>query len=336
MDIDNISIIIPTYNRGPLIRQCLDAVLAQQYTGSAVEVIVVNDGSIDDTGDIVASYDNVRLITQKNAGPGAARNTGVSEAQGQIVVFTDDDCIPEPDWLQHLLAAFSDSDIAGAKGAYFSRQKELIARFVQIEYEEKYDELRKHQFIDFIDTYSAAFRKDVFLKMGGYDVSFSAASVEDQDFSFKLANAGYKLSFVPEARVWHRHVDTVSGYLYKKAKIGFWKILVFSNNPNKIVGDSHTPATLKLQITLVLISPLALVGFFNPIVGFIVLLIITVAFILSTLPLTLRCAKTEPVVALSAPFFIVCRAVALTYGLLRGSIRKIAGDVRLTRHKSIK
>ena len=138
---------------------------------------------------------------------------------GEIVLFVDDDCIAAPDWLEKMLEPFNDPQIDGAKGAYLSKQKELIARFVQVEYEEKYVKLSNHRYIDFIDTYSAGFRRSAFLEAGGYDVSFPTASVEDQEFSFRLANAGRKMVFVPEAKVFHTHVKTINEYISKKRKI---------------------------------------------------------------------------------------------------------------------
>jgi glycosyltransferase involved in cell wall biosynthesis len=322
-----VSIIIPTYNRSVLIRQCLDGVLAQRLD-SDLEVIVVDDGSTDDTAQIVQEYPDVRLISQQNAGPAAARNHGVAEARGNLVVFIDDDCIPEPGWLPSLLAPFDNPEIAGAKGAYRTDQTERIARFVQIEYEEKYQQLSRHRYIDFIDTYSAAFRKPVFISAGGYDTAFPTASVEDQEFSFRLANAGHKMVFVPGARVRHRHVATLSGYFRKKFKIGFWKVRVVSKNPNKLAGDSHTPLSLKLQILLTAAFPFGIAALAFPPWGSGVVAVILGAYLVTTLPLAARCARRYPDVAVSAPFLIACRSAALTLGLAQGAVLKLLGDPR--------
>jgi len=256
------SIIIPAYNAANRISACLEALLAQN-TARNYEIIVVDDGSTDNTAEIVKQYHQVRLITQANAGPASARNHGVEEAAGKMVLFIDDDCIASPDWSERMLAPFDDPELIGAKGAYLTNQKELTARFVQIEYEEKYDVLAKHQYIDFIDTYSAAFRYREFLNAGGYDNRFSTASTEDQEFSFRLANMGHKMIFIPDAKVRHTHVSTISGYIRKKYKIGYWKVLTLIRNPNKISGDSHTPVTLKIQI-LTMFLFLGAVFFFYP------------------------------------------------------------------------
>ena len=93
-----VSVIIPTYNGASRIGNCLDALLPQ-IAGRDAEILVVNDGSTDATASVVTSYPGVRLITQPNAGPAAARNLGAREARGTILLFTDDDCVVPQDWL---------------------------------------------------------------------------------------------------------------------------------------------------------------------------------------------------------------------------------------------
>ena len=135
-----VSVIIPTYNGRLRIKHTIEALLNQDFKGE-YELIVVDDGSSDQTADLVRSYDRgIKVISQPNQGPGVARNNGAHHAQGEIILFTDDDCIPEKNWLQEMLRPFSeDAEIVGVKGRYRTEQKEIIARFVQLEYEDKYD-----------------------------------------------------------------------------------------------------------------------------------------------------------------------------------------------------
>ena len=108
--------------------------------------------------------------------------------------------------------------------------------------------------IDFVDTYSAAYRRDIFLANGGFDSTFPTASVEDQEFSFRLAEKGYRLVFVPAAKVFHRHNHTLSAYIRRKFLIGYWKVLVTRRHPGRAVRDSHTPQALKLQMGLAAVT----------------------------------------------------------------------------------
>jgi glycosyltransferase involved in cell wall biosynthesis len=242
------SVIIPAYNAGDTLAACLGSLAQQTLAPDQYEIIVVDDGSEDNTGRIAQSVPAVRRIRQTKQGPAAARNRGVVEARGEMVLFIDADCQAMPDWIEQMAKPLAQPEIVAVKGAYRCRQPELVARVVQLEYELKYERMEREPFIDFIDTYSAAFRKNVFLETGGYDTRFTQASVEDQEFSFRLARRGCKMIFNPEAKVWHRHVTTLAAYCRKKWKIGFWKIWVLQRHPGKLVRDSHTPQMLKLEI----------------------------------------------------------------------------------------
>jgi GT2 family glycosyltransferase len=311
------SVIIPTYNGASRIGECLKSLAAQEPLAPD-EVIVVDDGSTQDVSAVVAGFAGVRLIRQANAGPAAARNNGVRNASGDIILFIDDDCVPAPDWLSRMVEPFADPEIAGCKGAYLTRQTSLTARFVQVEYEQKYDRLSRKRFIDFVDTYSAAFRRDVFLEAGGFDERFTTASAEDQELSFRLANAGRQLVFVPAARVWHTHVSSVRQYARKKRKNGYWKIMVVLKNPNKLAGDDHTPLSQKLQVGLALVWPLSLPALAWWPWGLAAPVGLATLFAASSIGLTARCFRRDKPVALIAPLLIALRAGCLAWGMVAG------------------
>ncbi len=200
-----ISVIVPAYNSENTISSCLNGLVNQTISADQYEIIVVDDASVDKTSAIIQSYLNIRYIKISHGGPSAARNEGAKAAIGDILVFTDADCVPTQDWLHCMTLPFDHPDIIGLKGAYQSQQIGFVPRFVQLEYESKYQRMRKFQFIDFIDTYSAAYRKKIFLENNGFDTNFTVASVEDQEFSFRLARKGYRMVFVPSAIVYHQH-----------------------------------------------------------------------------------------------------------------------------------
>ena len=150
--------------------------------------------------------------------------------------------------LDAMLEPFNDPEVVGAKGVYRTHQRSVAARFVQIEYEDKYRLMAGLPSIDFIDTYSAAFRRDRFLEMSGYDTSFPVACAEDIELSYRMSARGWKMKFVPAAIVYHTHPDTLSRYLKKKYKFAFWRVLAVRKNPSKGVKDSHTPQIMKLQL----------------------------------------------------------------------------------------
>lgn len=314
------SVIIPAYNASDTLGLCLAALERQSIDRARYEIIVVDDGSSDQTSD-VARQAGVKVVRILHRGPAAARNAGARAAQGESIFFTDADCEPAFDWLEHMVRAFDDSHVAGAKGTYDTRQTQLVARFVQQEYQDKYDRMLRQPTIDFIDTYSAAYRRDVFLGEGGFDTAFSTASVEDQELSFRLAAQGHRFVFVPEAVVYHEHNDTLIAYARRKYGIGYWKALLLRYHPDKALSDSHTPQVIKLQIGLLALTIVAMLLAFFASELLIVAFSAALLLLLAMLPLLVKILRRDTAVLVVAPFMIVLRALGLGTGLATGLIR---------------
>jgi len=310
------SVVVPAYNAKATIAECIEAVLEQSVSRSQFEVIIVDDGSTDATQEIAASY-GVKVLCQPHRGVAAARNLGVDQAHGEIILFTDADCAPAHDWIENLMRPFHDPEISGAKGIYRTRQRELVARFAQIEYEDKYDKMKKERFIDFVDTYCAGYRKSVFSKEAGFDPTFHRVA-EDTEFSYRLAERGHKMVFVPQAIVYHRHVDSVWDYLERKFRGGYWGVALYRKHPGKLWKDSHTPQLLKIQVGLALfifaLCPLALLQrkfLLAPAIA-------TLLFLATTLPFTLKSWPKDRAVTLLSPLLLFLRGCALAFGSTAG------------------
>jgi cellulose synthase/poly-beta-1,6-N-acetylglucosamine synthase-like glycosyltransferase len=311
------SIIIPTFNGASRIGNCLDALL-EQAAWRDFEILVVNDGSTDNTADVARRYPTVLLIDQANAGPAAARNRGAMESSGKVLVFTDDDCVPTPHWLDSMLAPFVEPEVVGVKGAYRTRQKSLVARFVQIEYEDRYGLMNAADSIDFVDTYSAAFRRERFLEMNGYDTAFPVACAEDVELSYRMSKVGWKMKFASDAIVYHTHPDTLRAYLAKKYKFAFWRVKAVRKNPRKGIRDSHTPQLMKLQLLFApaLLCALLLDLVARPNVS--ASLLVIALFFLSTFPFAFRAFTKDPMIGLLSPALLALRAWAQLVGVIRG------------------
>lgn len=248
-----VSVIVPAYNAAKIIHNTLSALKKQRYPKELFEVIVVDDGSKDNTAAVAKKMGAVVLV-QSNQGAGVARNLGADKARGEIILFTDSDCMPQEDWIESMVEPFKNPEVVGAKGFYKTKQSELVARFAQVEYDIKCNMLKKNRYIDFIDTYSAAYRRDIFLQVGGFDAVYTTASGEDSELSYKLSMKGYKMVPVPNAFVYHLHPDTISKYLKKKYRNAYWRVVTWEKYPSKIVKDSHTPNSYKLEVILAPIS----------------------------------------------------------------------------------
>ena len=313
------TILIPTFNGGVRIGHCLQALLPQ-IAGQKIELLVIDDGSTDNTVEIVQRFTGVRIISQANAGPAAARNRGAREARGNILLFTDDDCVPFPNWVQAMLARFADPRVVGVKGVYQTRQTQLVARFVQIEYEDKYRLMASQPSIDFVDTYSAGFVRLRFLEMGGYDTSFPVACAEDVELSYRMSARKWLMLFASDAVVYHSHPDTLTRYLRKKFKFAYWRVLAVRKNPAKAAKDSHTPQTMKLQ--LLLLPGLLASALIGVIAGKLLPALAAVLglFLLTTVPFTIRAFRKDATVGLFSPVFLAARAIAQCLGVIGGML----------------
>lgn len=327
MNEPSVSVVVPAYNAESTIADCITALINQDFP-EPFEVLVIDDGSTDRTADLAQGV-GARVLRRTRGRPAAARNTGINAAQGDIICFTDADCIPRADWLREITAPFSDPSVAACKGSYATRQPQLVARFVQFEYEDKYDLLRKQESIDFIDTYSAAYRRRVLLDNGGFDERFDY--LEDQELSFRLAERGSRMVFQEPAIVEHLHADTVGAYMRKKATIGYWKAQVVRLHPSRLTRDSHTPQIMKVQMALMgLVPALAAAGLLASLaVGvrrlfFAPALMAAIALLATTLPFAVKVWPKDHGVALAAPLLLAARALALSWGYARGLLSPLS------------
>ena len=229
-----VSIIIPAHNAAATLAECLGACLKQNY--SPTEVIVVDDGSTDDTPRIAQQFP-VEFVRQEQRGPAAARNRGAHVAKGELLIFTDSDCVPEPDWVQRLVDCF-DEGVAAVGGTYgIANNGSLLARMVHEEIVMRHARYGKD--VDFLGSFNVAVRREAFERAGGFDESFRAASGEDNDLSYRLRNTGGRLLFTSQAIVRHYHPTRLWPYLKTQARHGFWRMMLYRKHPLRATGDRY-------------------------------------------------------------------------------------------------
>ncbi|MEW6295727.1 MAG: glycosyltransferase [Candidatus Diapherotrites archaeon] len=315
------SVIIPMFNGEKTIKKCIDSILNQKIELN-YEVILVDDGSTDNTKNIIrekyGKNKKIKLIEQSHAGPAKARNLGAKKAGGEILVFTDSDCEAESNWLKEILKPFKNKNIAGVQGAYKTKQDCIIARYVQIEIEDRYEKMRKEKFVDWIGSYAAAYKKDIFIKLGGFDENFPSASGEDPDISYKMQERKLNLVFNQEAIVYHKHPESLFYYLKVKFYRAFYRIPLYNKHKQKIVKDSYTPKIMKFQIGMVYgIFLFSILSAFNILYAEInaVLLLI---YIISLFPFTVFSLKKDLKVGIISPFIVSLRNIVFCFGLIAG------------------
>jgi glycosyltransferase involved in cell wall biosynthesis len=202
--VKTISAIIPTYNYGRFLREAIDSVLAQTYP--VLELIVVDDGSTDDTPQILASYgDRVRAIFQTNGGVGVARNRGIAQARGEYVAFLDSDDVWLSRKLEKEIALFdADPDLglvhSGAE-TFDNSGKTLVVSLSGMEGWIGPELLRLDQTVIAAPGSGTIVPKRIAEEIGGFDPELQPS--EDWDFCYRIATR-YRVGFVPEVLVRYR------------------------------------------------------------------------------------------------------------------------------------
>ncbi|GAB7079949.1 glycosyltransferase [Megalodesulfovibrio paquesii] len=322
------SVIIPAYNAAASLPHTLRSLVRQKFPRESFEIIVVDDGSTDDTAARCKPWvdaGTVRWLQHldgRNHGPAAARNLGAQHARGEVVVFTDADCRPEPEFLANILEKFGNPSVDAAQGAYRTLQRQLTARFAQAEFESRYALHEDGGPVDLVATYAAAFRRAVFLEAGGFDVSYPTANNEDTEFSYRLLALGKRLVFAPGALVRHLHPASLWQYCRTKFWRAYWRIKVYRRHPEKAVSDQYTSKTVKYQTLAGMLAwALLLAGLLWP--GLLWgAAAVAVGIAASAVPWALQVLRFDALLALALPGFVVLRAMALAagtgWGLLMG------------------
>ncbi len=209
-----VSVVVPARNEQPRIGACLQALVEQDYPQGAYEVIVVDDGSTDRTAEEAARF-GVSVLRQPALGGAAARNLGVAHAQGEVVAFTDADCVPARDWLRELVAPFADPAVGACGGDVRALGSSRIARYLDEEARTfRLERLMQVRPWPIVVTANAAYRREVFDQLGGFAVGLAGAS--DLEMAWRVARDGrYRLVGCAGAVVYHLHPTTVRG-LYQQ------------------------------------------------------------------------------------------------------------------------
>ena len=319
------SVVIPARNAERVLDECLAALEPTSQGLAPHEVIVVDDGSSDGTA-AVASARGARVIRLSGLGPAAARNAGARVASGELLVFFDADCRPEPGCLRALAAPFVDPAVAGARGGYSNGQRAVVARFTQLEMEEKQARLAASRQVAVMDTACAAYRRSAFLAYGGFDERFPATSVEDVDLSFRMAARGERLVYAPGALVRHRHPEQVGTYLWRKLRFGYYRARLYRRHPGRVREDGYTPRLMPVQIGLAgvlaasaLVAPWLRVGRWAAAGA-------GLAFLAASLPMARRAWRGDPPLAIAVPALLLARSLAQGVGLAAGfATQAVAG-----------
>jgi glycosyltransferase involved in cell wall biosynthesis len=228
----NISVVIPTYRRPALLRKCLNEIIRQACPDCSFEVIVVSDGPDPATASLVGQLKNENPgfpisfhFLETKRGPAAARNYGWKQSTGELIVFTDDDCIPSPSWL------------AGYWQSYQAEKQPIIAYTGKVEvpvperptdYQKNVSHLSTAEFI----TANCASTREALERVNGFDEEFPVAWREDSDLQFRLLEKQVPIVQVREALVSHPVRETSWGSSIRDQRKSMFNALLFKKHPD--------------------------------------------------------------------------------------------------------
>ncbi len=224
-----VSVVVCAYNAERTMDPCLASLETLSYPD--YEVIVVNDGSRDRTLEIAESYGYCRIISQPNKGLSVARNIGAEAATGEIVAYTDSDCVADPDWLTYLVAKMEAGGLAACGGPNFPPPEDsLVPAAVAVSPGGPTHVLLSDEAAEHIAGCNMAFRREALLALGGFDPVYRAAG-DDIDICWRFQDAGHAIGFSPAAVVWHFRRNTVAAYCNQQRGYGKAEALVYSKHP---------------------------------------------------------------------------------------------------------
>jgi GT2 family glycosyltransferase len=219
------------YNAEPTMAACLASLQDLRYP--AFEVIVVDDGSTDRTGTIADGFEGIHVIHQKNKGLSAARNVGIAASLGEIVAFTDSDCVVDPDWLHYLVATFLQTGLPAVGGPNLPPPEDsVVAACVAASPGGPLHVLLDDVEAEHIPGCNMAFRREVLDEIGGFDPIYRSAG-DDVDVCWRLQDRGHRIGFSPAAMVWHFRRNTMKAYIGQQKGYGKAEALLYFRHPQR-------------------------------------------------------------------------------------------------------
>jgi O-antigen biosynthesis protein len=232
-----VSVVVAVYNGAETLDQCIQSLRVLEYPGPEPELIVVDNGSRDGTLALLDRHrDRVTVAHERRRGAAAARNTGVRQASGEVVAFTDADCVVDSAWLRHLVQPLRDPRVGIAGGTILSAEPRTTVTLFGERIHDHHKAIQVYR-PHYAITMSWASRREVLQRLGGFDESFLRA--QDVDLAYRIQQTGLTLSFVPEAIVYHRNERTLRGLFHEGFVHGMYGVLIHKTHQAFVAAHGY-------------------------------------------------------------------------------------------------
>lgn len=229
-ELPRVSVVVCSYNGASTLEQCLRSLQALDYPD--FEIILVDDGSTDNTPEISARFPQVHTIRQSNHGLSAARNVGLRAATGSIVAYTDSDCYADPDWLTRLVYQLQHSGADAVGGPNLTPDDGALAACVAVSPGQPTHVLDGDQVAEHIPGCNMAFYRESLLAINGFNERYRKAG-DDVDACWRLQQNGGWITFAPGAFVWHHRRQNPSAFMRQQAGYGEAEGLLWFDHPDR-------------------------------------------------------------------------------------------------------
>jgi glycosyltransferase involved in cell wall biosynthesis len=239
-----VSVVVCAYNAERTMRRCLESLRRLDY--SNFEAIVVDDGSCDATPQIAAEFPEFRLLRQPNKGLSAARNAGMQAALGELIAYTDSDCVVDPHWLTFMVRSMNEGGFDSCGGPNYPPHEEgWIEGCVAAAPGAPCHVLIGDDRAEHLAGCNMVFRKAALEEIGGFDSQFTAAG-DDVDICWRLTEAGYLLGYCPSAFVWHFRRNTIKAYYAQQRGYGKAEAALYFKYPERfnLLGQIRWKGTI--------------------------------------------------------------------------------------------
>ena len=226
-----VSVVVPAYNASAMIGSCVESLLRQTYPKDRHEIIVVDNNSNDRTAEVLAGYPVRTLSERRRQSSYAARNCGIRASRGELVAFTDSDCIAELTWLERLVEGWEDASAGAFAGRVLAYQPTtVLEQFAERRRQVSQDASMACRFLPYAITANVAYRRQLLEALGGFDEALISGG--DAALSWRLQlEQGKTIRFNREAVVHHKHRSTFRSFWRQHRLYGYGTAMLYARFP---------------------------------------------------------------------------------------------------------